>query len=227
MTALVTLLRAAPGVSPAALRDRLLSQETASHLLTLAPEFLAISLQTGAPEGVVLYGDASATERPHHALVEARVNNPADFIEALDALLRGTAEQGQSYTVETRTVFNHGEIRFGRPSSGFRLMRGLMFHEDLPISAIRRSWEAHESLAQKVHIGCCLYARHLVLDRLTPDGPPLGGFAELRFATKADLVERYFADERGRQEILQDITHFIRGGTDRIYAEEHILHGTP
>ncbi len=102
-------------------------------------------------------------------------------------------------------------------------MRGLFFFDDLPDTAVQRIWAHHSKLATKVHIGMARYARHWVDEILTHGSPKVRGFSDLHFPSENAMRDQYFESPRGRDEILHDIGHFIRGGTQRFYGQEFIL----
>ncbi len=74
----------------------------------------------------------------------------------------------------------------------------------------------------KVHVGLARYARHWVIERLDGEAPAVRGFSDLHFPDEEALRHRYFDSERGRDEILHDIGHFIRGGLQRVFAREYV-----
>jgi hypothetical protein len=113
------------------------------------------------------------------------------------------------------------ELRSGMPSPGFKLMRGLVFHDDLPPAAARRLWRHHGQLAVRVHVGVQRYTQHWVEEALTPGAPAIGGFSDLYFPSLEAMRERYFDSQRGREEILHDIGHFIASGSKRFYGLEY------
>jgi hypothetical protein len=105
------------------------------------------------------------------------------------------------------------------------MIHPLHFHADMPDSAVRRSWANHAKLAVKVHVGAERYRQHWIEERLTADGPHYRGASELHFASRQELIEGYFDSQRGREEIVQDIAHFIAGRPPRIFTREHVVVG--
>ena len=128
-----------------------------------------------------------------------------------------------SYRVTRTIVKDDGRVAAGLPSCGIKYLRGLAFHDDLPDSAIRRSWANHANLAVDVHIGASRYVQWWVDEKLTEGAPHIGGVAELHFATVEDLEERFFDSPRGAKEIVQDLGHFIAGGPPRLFASDFVF----
>jgi hypothetical protein len=126
------------------------------------------------------------------------------------------------YQVDDATV-KHDEAALlrGTPSPGYKLMRGLVFHHDLPPAAARRLWRHHGNLAVRVHLGVARYTQHWVEKTLTPGAPAIGGFSDLHFPSLEAMRDRYFDSQRGKEEILHDIGHFIEAGSKRFYGQEH------
>ncbi len=106
---------------------------------------------------------------------------------------------------------------------GFKLLRELLFHEDLSDAAAKRCWAHHARLALKVHVGMTRYVQHWIEERLSPGSPPVRGISELYFPTREDLVQRYYESPRGRDEIVHDTAHFIERRLPRVYSREHVL----
>ncbi len=100
----------------------------------------------------------------------------------------------------------------------------LAFHDDLPESAARRSWELHSKIAQRIHVGAGRYSRNWVGRIAGADAPVIGGIVDIDFAAVSDLVHGYFVDDRGRSEVMQDTAHFIRRPI-RLYMREEVIRG--
>jgi hypothetical protein len=109
----------------------------------------------------------------------------------------------------------------GKPA-GVKYIAQLYLFDDLPDSAAQRSWAQHASLALKVHVGMSKYVRNWVIQALSPDALPIQGIVELHFPTMTDMQERWFADDRGRDEIVHDLGHFLKSA-NRMYTSEHRL----
>jgi len=119
-----------------------------------------------------------------------------------------------AYRVEADTMFARKPI--GDDAEAITLLGRLMFHADLPDSAARRSWRLHAPLAERVHVGASHYVQNWVTETLSSDAPPTRGLPEMRFPNEQALVERFFDSDRGRDEILQDTSHFVASGP-RLY----------
>ena len=128
-----------------------------------------------------------------------------------------------SYRVTRNVIKDDGAIADGRPSTGIKYLRGLVFHADLPESAIRRSWARHAPLAVEVHVGASRYVQWWVDEHLSRDAPRIGGIAELHFASERALADGFFDSPRGMKEIIQDTGHFIAGGPPRLFARDHVF----
>jgi len=142
---------------------------------------------------------------------------------AIPAGLDEWVDLDHSYRVTRKVIKDDGAIVDGNPSTGIKYLRGLIFHEDLPESAIRRSWARHAPLAVEVHVGASRYVQWWVDEHLSRDAPKIGGIAELHFATERALAERFFDSPRGMKEIVQDTGHFIAGGPPRLFACDHVF----
>jgi hypothetical protein len=102
---------------------------------------------------------------------------------------------------------------------GIHMLHPLHFHEDLPRSALLRSWrEVHGDLAPQAHAGATYYAQQLTLRRWGPPALDYGGFSEFHFPSMTALVEGYFASDEARKAVRHDIRHFIRGLPPRMFA---------
>ncbi|MFX5957143.1 hypothetical protein ABTF01_22360, partial [Acinetobacter baumannii] len=64
------------------------------------------------------------------------------------------------------------------------------------------------------------YVRNWIVD--ASRGRPAGGIAELNFPSFDDMLTRYFDSDRGKEEILHDISHFVASGT-RFFTSEFVL----
>jgi hypothetical protein len=120
-------------------------------------------------------------------------------------------------------IKDDGASADGRPSTGIKYLRGLIFYEDLPESAVRRSWARHAPLAVEVHIGASRYVQWWVEERRSRDAPEIGGIAELHFASDQALAQGFFDSPRGMKGIIQDTGHFIAGGPARLFARDHVF----
>jgi hypothetical protein len=107
--------------------------------------------------------------------------------------------------------------------AGFKLLRELVFFDDMPDAAAKRCWDHHGNLALKIHVGMSHYVQHWVEERLSREQVPTRGISELFFPTRNDLVQRYYESERGRQQVLHDTGHFIQRRLPRVYSHEHVV----
>jgi hypothetical protein len=146
-----------------------------------------------------------------------------DPMAAIPAGLDEWVDLDHAYRVTRKVIKDDGAIADGSPSTGIKYLRGLIFHEDLPESAVRRSWARHAPLAVEVHVGASRYVQWWVDEHLSRDAPKIGGIAELHFATERALAEGFFDSPRGMKEIVQDTGHFIAGGPPRLFARDHVF----
>ena len=188
--------------------------------------YCVLSLDEPLPSGFVLPPamrlDASNSVPwpPYDAAILRGDVEPA---AALPSGLGEWADLEHTYRVTRKVIKDDGSIVDGCPSTGIKYLRGLIFHEDLPESAIRRSWARHAPLAVEVHEGASRYVQWWVEEHLSRDAPKIGGIAELHFASECALAERFFDSPRGMKEIVQDTGHFIAGGPPRLFARDHVF----
>jgi uncharacterized protein (TIGR02118 family) len=67
----------------------------------------------------------------------------------------------------------------------------------------------HAPLARRHHPALRRYVQNVVVARLTDDAPDIDGIAELSFASVADMRERMFDSDEGRDVIAADVATFI------------------
>ncbi|SEJ14127.1 hypothetical protein SAMN05216201_10534 [Pseudomonas linyingensis] len=205
-------------------------ESLAPRLLEMAPvpvQRLIVNLADCPPAGFAIYGGAEVTVGPQYEVIlQVWCESGADFERLLavgEAELQEWVEVLHCYRITETEVLHKPDLLVGKPTPGYKLLRGLFFHEDMPDSAVQRSWERHQHLAVKVHVGLARYVRHWVDEVLSEDAPAIRGLSELHFPSEEALLERYFDSPRGQEEILHDIGHFIGGGTHRFFAREHVL----
>jgi len=186
-----------------------------------------VNVATVPPAGLVLYGaNETNSGDEYDAVLEASFADRTGLSSFVDALNRDVPVDlpvHHGYAVRTRTVLHRPGFSAGLPTPGYKLLRGLYLHEDLSDAAAERCWKHHEARAAKVHVGLARYARHWVEAQLTPDAPAVRGFSDLHFPDADSMIERYFDSDRGREEILHDIGHFIRAGLNRVFAREYVF----
>ncbi|MFJ8604997.1 hypothetical protein ACIREM_41105 [Streptomyces shenzhenensis] len=142
--------------------------------------------------------------------------------KVLDGEFADRTSTRHTYRVTEKVIFDKG-VRRGLPTPGVKFLLSLKFHSDMPESAIRRSWHAHEPLAERVHVGSDRYVQWWVDAAVTAEAPAIEGVVEMNFPTEDDLVHRFFDSERGELEIVQDSAHFIAGGHPRVYLAEYVF----
>jgi hypothetical protein len=153
-----------------------------------------------------------------HALSEVRA---ASARQLTDELL-DWVDIHNSYRVQERLVLDRSNTQASR-QSGFKLLRELIFFDDLSDAAAKRCWAHHGELALKIHVGMSCYAQLWVEETLSAAPLPTRGISELFFPTRDDLVERYYESPRGREQVLHDTGHFIQKRLPRVYSHEHVV----
>lgn len=185
---------------------------------------LIINLVEKTPEGVPFRPVNMHSEEAdaiYDAIVE--LSSPMDEAEPLLAALVSCASDiatTEIYQVEEMVELDRQVVVLGERSPGIKYIGRLNFHSDLPASAARRSWDIHVPLALRVHVGMDKYVRNWIVD--TSRGRPAGGIAELNFPTLDNMLTGYFDSDRGKEEIMHDISHFIASGT-RFFVSEFVL----
>ena len=145
-----------------------------------------------------------------------------DAFKSFGEALRSRCAKQYDYRITDWTVkHDHVLLPTGQPTSGYKLIRGLVFHPDLGAAAARRQWAHHAQLAVSVHVGTARYTEHWVDEVLTPGGPAVNGFSDLHFPSLEAMRNRHFDSPRGQQEIVHDIGHFIVAGSKRLCGQEY------
>jgi hypothetical protein len=176
-----------------------------------------------APDGLPRRPDDALDPRPpYDAVIRAVFDDSQTAARAFDAL----SGQGQLPRAEIAHWFLVTEIPvLDRLPSGqqpaLKTLALIVFHDDLPDSAARRSWAQHAKLASIIHVGAGRYVRNWV-EKRGAGSPPVRGIVEIDFATVPDLVERYFGVPDGMERVIQDTGHFVQHAT-RLYMREEIL----
>ncbi len=166
------------------------------------------------PEGLAARPDDPVHDTPpFQRALEIPVRTPA-FGEGTAARV-GRVVQALWSAREVQAFALSGTEEFHRSPqtpSTLKLLALLDFHPDLGPAALARIWAHHAQLATQVHVGAQRYRRHLVTQAWSSTGEPpaAGGIAEIDFIEDADLTQRYFDTEQGRQAIVHDVGHFIR-----------------
>jgi hypothetical protein len=183
-----------------------------------------VNLTEPGPEELRLPHD-SRDPNDRYDVVAQLACPPAGFhavLETMRADLATRADVLHAYRVSDTVVLDK-EPAADKALPGFKLLRELLFHEDLSDAAAKRCWAHHAKLALKVHVGMTRYVQHWIEERLSPDSPPVRGISELYFPTREELVQRYYESPRGREEIVHDTAHFIERRLPRVYSREHLL----
>lgn len=185
---------------------------------------LIVNLVEETPEGVP-FRPVNVRSEEADAIYDVIVQlalQAAEAEHALEALVSCADDIATTeiYQVEESVQLDRQVVVPGERSPGIKYIGRLSFHPDLPASAARRSWDIHVPLALRVHVGMDKYVRNWIVD--ASRGRPAGGIAELNFPTLDDMLTRYFDSDRGKEEIMQDISHFVAAGT-RFFTSEFVL----
>jgi len=168
--------------------------------------------------------DPNAGKPPEYdVIIEAwTAGSAAQLSERLVTALGDQTAALHAYAVTATQIYNRRNFPRGRPSEGIKLIGRLMFHADMPDSAVRRSWGLHAGLAARVHVGSAIYVQNWVDAALGADCPPARGMPIMHFPSDRDFFEGFVDSPRGMDEIIQDTSHFVAGGP-RFYTTEHII----
>ncbi len=184
-----------------------------------------INLAVEPVDGSAVYENEKRQGDDFDATIDLSCIGTASF-EALmcefGAELSGQASDLHIYPVTQSEEFDNGEIAGANPRTGYKIMRGFFFHEDMPASARKRSWDSHVKAAIRIH-GFSRYVRYWIGTPITEGSPKIGGATNLHFANESDWKSRYFMPADGQVQIAQDISHFIDRGLARVFTREHIL----
>ncbi|GAA3704733.1 hypothetical protein GCM10023081_46290 [Arthrobacter ginkgonis] len=168
-------------------------------------------------------GDSPAT--PYDGAVVVG-GSPAAVSEILDEHLRHRLGRLHAYRVEEKVIFDKRSPHDGN-AEAIKFLLSVQWFADLPASAVRRSWQVHEPLAERVHVGSDRYVQWWVHESLDEGAPAVGGIVEMGFPNEEALVKGFFDSPRGETEIVQDSAHFIAGGHPRVFVKEHRFRTDP
>jgi hypothetical protein len=192
----------------------------------LGTSTLIVNISVSEPEELRLQDDSAERRAPYDAVLQVECAQVKGGLRTAAGHARWKHRAlWHEFRITKTTIKDDGRVRTGRPSNGIKMIHPLRFHADMPDSAVRRSWANHANLAVKVHRGASRYCQNWVEERLDSRAPPYRGASELHFPSLEELVEGYFDSPRGRDEIVQDIGHFIVGRPPRIFTHEHVLLG--
>ncbi|MDF3306430.1 hypothetical protein P3H15_15475 [Rhodococcus sp. T2V] len=143
--------------------------------------------------------------------------------KALDGRIRPALGTVHAYRVAEKVIFDK-PLAQGSADDAITFLLSVKWFDDLPESAVRRSWHAHEPLAERVHVGSNRYVQWWIFESFENEAPAIGGIVEMGFPDEESLVTGFFDSPRGELEIVQDSAHFISGGHPRVFVTEHRLH---
>jgi len=110
----------------------------------------------------------------------------------------------------------------GEPSPGFVWFTFMRRLPEISNQEFVARWrDGHWPLVKVHHPGLCGYTQNVVLKSLTPEAPPWDGIGELQFKSPADMRDRMYDSEQGKQIIWDDIAGFLdTTAGNRFYAQE-------
>lgn len=185
-----------------------------------------VNLCEAGPTELRTVHDSENPNDRYDVVAETWFDSVVEFRESVEGKIAGTLREAADiqnwYLVSDRVILDQPKPTPAR-TSGFKLVRELLFHDDLSDAAAKRCWAHHGDLALKIHIGMTHYVQHWVEAVLSPNTPRVRGISELFFPTRDDLVERYYESPRGRSQVLHDTGHFIQRRLPRVYSHEHVL----
>jgi uncharacterized protein (TIGR02118 family) len=93
---------------------------------------------------------------------------------------------------------------------------------DVSHDEMARHWgEVHWPIARVHHPALWSYVQNVVVAPITPDAPEVDGIAELHFRSVADLRDRFYDSDAGKQVVADDVRRFLdRGAGWRVLARE-------
>ncbi len=189
------------------------------------PTSVVLVVGIAEPRELNLYREGEDHSPPFDLAIKA------EYPDA-DAFRRNLASAELAALFSTCSAYRTEEtVKKGpRPQDGHRtgeldgvhMLHPLRFHDDLPMSALLRSWrDIHGDLAVEAHAGAGYYSQNLVLETIEPGPVDYGGFSEFHFPTRAALIDGYFASDAARRAVRHDIRHFIDGIPPRLFGTAH------
>jgi hypothetical protein len=228
MNKVMVFLHAAPGLLRDDFQHAMLLIARQGLLGLLAAEPMTINL-VGLPPDNLPYrppNDATVGQAPEYDVIAEiwGTRNPLDIARDFRRAVGDRASVFHAYAVTATEIYHRRDFHRGQPSAGIKLIGRLMFHADMPDSAVRRSWALHAGLAARVHVGSARYVQNWVDQLLLDTSPAARGIPIMHFPSEQDFFEAFVDSPRGMQEIIQDTSHFVAGGP-RSYTTEYIIRG--
>jgi hypothetical protein len=179
-----------------------------------------------APTGASPLPVGDTTSRPRFDVVVetwlADVDKFRHIFEAPEVLgaLSDRVTERRVYEVEEILEFDRtGQPGFATTAPPFKLISRMRFHQDLPDSAARRSWDIHAEFAHRVHVGASKYVRNWVQQALGDDDSDTRGVVETQFPDEQAFIEGFADSQRGLEEIIHDGQFFV-ANSDRLLVHE-------
>lgn len=135
-----------------------------------------------------------------------------DLLSLLDSPeLRRRASRIASYKTLEIVEKDEGVQRAG-PTPGIKLIAAWVGRNDVARDELRRHWDEHVPLANRIHIGVQRYVRNwveAVAAATMPFPPAYQGVAFQYYASHQDLIDRSFDKPESVQIIADDVADFI------------------
>lgn len=222
----MVFMRPAAAVSRDDFQQAMLSLARTGLAAPLAGEAMTLNLVRLPPTELPYRppSDSSLGQTPEYDVIAEiwSPRNPMAVVADLGEAIADRVSALHAFAVRETLIYHRGGFQQGQPSTGVKLISRLMFHADMPDSAVRRSWALHAGIAGRVHTGSARYVQNWVDAALTDPCPPTRGMPMMHFPTEREFLENFVDSPRGMQEILQDTGHFVAGGP-RFYTTEYII----
>lgn len=226
MNKAMVFLRAAPTAARDDFQQAVLAMARTGLAAPLPGEAITVNLVRMPPEHLPYRppSDSSVGLTPEYDVI-VEIWSPRSALSVASDVRKELADRVSvfhAFAVTETLIYHRRDFPQGQPSTGVKLIGRLMFHADMPDSAVGRSWALHAGLAGRVHTGSARYVQNWVDGALTDPCPPTRGMPIMHFPTEREFLEQFVDSPRGMQEILQDTAHFVAGGP-RFYTTEYII----
>jgi EthD domain len=152
-----------------------------------------------------------AAPSPWHAVLEVWGDDPAAHALMSRETFENRVSRHAAYRV-TELVEKDIGLERQWPTMGPKLVVPWIGRAELTSAELRRHWDEHVPLANRIHVGVTRYVRNWVETPVRGDAtviPPYQGIAMQSFPSERDLRERSFDTPASVQVILDDVAEFI------------------
>lgn len=228
MNKVMVFLHAAPGLLRDDFQHWMLRRACEGFAGGLGVEPMTLNLVRLPPDNLPYRppSDLTVGQAPEYDLIAELwgARDPMDIVRDFRQAVAGQVSVFHAYAVTATEIYHRRDFHRGLPSEGIKLIGRLMFHADMPDTAVRRSWALHAGLAERVHVGSARYVQNWVDRVLLDTSPPARGIPIMHFPGEREFFEAFVDSPRGMQEIIQDTSHFVAGGP-RCYTTEYVIRG--